>query len=86
MRVPRSGSRNHPDHALPIPADTTFPPHNPPGEWREIRDVSEAPDGYVVLESEGRLYAVTPGTQAITELKRRLGVGKYQQVHQSTKE
>ena len=85
MRVPRSGSRNHPDHVLQIPEATLHPARNPAGSVRKVGDTAELQPGEVcfVHKASGQLYAARVG-EALRNLKRGR-MREFEQVHTSTK-
>lgn len=72
-----------PHSAIPGLGTSPFPARNPGGRSFPVTDVREVPKGMVCVgnASTGEKWAVTPGSLALEELHRRVGIREWRQFY-----
>lgn len=72
-----------PHSAIPGIGSPPFAPRNPPGHVIEVASLVDVPDEWICIRDNatGQLHAVEPGTQALEQLKRRIGMKEREQVY-----
>ena len=60
-----------------------FPARNPPGNAVEVTSLADVPEEWICIRDNatGQLHAVEPGTRALEELRRRIGMKEAEQVY-----